>query len=130
MSEPFGRRENEQLLNQPTQFVVAPSSLGAAKKRMAWQEEAEEAKRVEEEEALEVRLKEEAKEVSERSELALWKTSILAMNQHPRNGYRHYITATSTTKLTLFHSIFLARFTRFALASLKCAQSRFARNAG
>jgi len=55
---------------------------------MAWQEEAEEAKRVEEEEALEVRLKEEAKEVSERSELALWKTSILAMNQHPRNGYR------------------------------------------
>ena len=28
-------------------------------------------------------------EVSERSERALMKTSILAMNQHPRNGYRH-----------------------------------------
>jgi len=27
------------------------------------------------------------KQVSER---AFWKTSILAMNQHPRNGYRHY----------------------------------------
>jgi len=27
-------------------------------------------------------------EVSERSERALMKTSILAMNQHPRNGYR------------------------------------------
>jgi len=23
------------------------------------------------------------------SSLAFWKTSILAMNQHPRNGYRH-----------------------------------------
>ena len=27
--------------------------------------------------------------VSERSERALWKTRILEMNYHPRNGYRH-----------------------------------------
>ena len=41
-----------------------------------------------------LRLKEggdkEQEEVSERSERALRKTSILAMKQHPRNGYRHY----------------------------------------
>jgi len=30
-----------------------------------------------------------ALEVSERSERALMKTSTLAMNRHPRNGYRH-----------------------------------------
>jgi len=30
--------------------------------------------------------------------LALMKTSILAMNQHPRNGYRHNIMATSTKR--------------------------------
>jgi len=40
--------------------------------------------------------------VSERSERALTKTSILAMNHHPRNGYRHNIMATSTSKLTLY----------------------------
>jgi len=55
--------------------------------------------------------------VSERSERALMKTSILAMNQHPRNEMPTDIMATSTTKLT--HSILLTRFVRFALASLK-----------
>ena len=56
------------------------------------------------------------KEVSERSERALMKTRILAMN--PAEMATD-IMATSTTKLTLFHSILLTRFTRFALASLK-----------
>jgi len=51
-------------------------------------------------------------EVSERSELALMKTSILAMN--PAKLLQ---TATSTNKLTPL--IILTRFTRFALASLK-----------
>jgi len=50
--------------------------------------------------------------VSERSERALMKTSILAMN--PAKWLQ---TGTSTTKLT--HSIILTRFIRFALASLK-----------
>jgi len=43
------------------------------------------------------------------SERAFWKTSVLAMNQHPRNGYRHNIMATSTSKLTIFPPIRLAR---------------------
>ena len=51
-------------------------------------------------------------QVSERSDRALRKTRILAMNHHPRNGYRHNIMATSTAKLTLFHSIRLARLVR------------------
>ena len=46
-------------------------------------------------------------------------------DEHTRDESRemasqhHYIMATSTTELTLFHSIILTRFTRFALASLK-----------
>jgi len=51
-------------------------------------------------------------ERAKRSERALVKTRILAMN--PAKCLQ---TASSTTKLT--HSIILTRFTRFALASLK-----------
>ena len=53
-------------------------------------------------------------EVSERSERALMKKRILAMN--PAKWQQ---TATSTTKLTLFHPIRLTHFTRFARLSLK-----------
>ena len=57
-------------------------------------------------------------EVSERSERALRKTSSI----HTRDESREMaidILATFTTELTLFHSIRLARFIRFALASIK-----------
>jgi len=55
-----------------------------------------------------------AGQVSERSERALMKKRILAMN--PAKWQQ---TATSTTKLTLFHPIRLTHFTRFARLSLK-----------
>ena len=52
--------------------------------------------------------------VSERSERAFWKTSILAMK-----CAKWLQTASSTTRLTLFHPIRLARSVCFARASLK-----------
>jgi len=61
-------------------------------------------------------------EVSERSERALMKTSILAMNQHPRLGYRHLTLcigyATSTTELT--YSIPLNSFGTFFARRRRC----------
>jgi len=53
----------------------------------------------------------------------------LSEDEHTRDESREMATdimATSTTKLTLFLSILLARFTRFALTSLKCASLRSA----
>ena len=70
--------------------------------------------------------------MSERSERALMKTRILAMNQHPRKiEMAADIIATSTTKPMLCHSILiiLTRSSSFcSCCSLKCASLRLAQH--